>query len=356
MANMTINPTITFNGKEATEGILEKVYYKPSFTRIHTVYPGIIAKEQIAFLDRLSKVTKLDAGCGLGQTTKVLPMHEKFWEPVPMKVWIQACWSDFVNSFFVWGMKKGINRADLSETDLATYLMDVIPEAMLEDIWRIVWFGDTAVAAYDASPAGTLGSASEAANYNMVDGLWKYIFAGVAIGAGTWGHIPRYINTYNALGTEAAQLALAADYAVTVYKNLIKNADSRLRHAPNKVILTTDTLFQNFLDSKESKVLESSFKRQEQEFWEEIYRSCTIIPIESWDRHILADFDNTTTLYLPHRAVLTTIDQIAVGFDEMASATQFEAFLDKTTELYNIKGAYRMDTNIIENYMFSVSY
>lgn len=356
MANLTINPTITFNGREATDGILEKVYYKPSFTRIHTVYPGIIAKEQIAFLDRMSKVTKKDLGCGLGQTTKYLPMHEKFWEPVPMKVWIQACWSDFVSSFFVWGMKKGIDRADLSETDLARYLMEVIPEAMLEDLWRIVWFGDTAAALSTDSPAGVFGSSVTVGDYNMVDGLWKYIFAGVAIGAGTWGHIPRYTVTYNALSTEAAQLALASDYAVTVYKNLIKNADPRLRHAPNKVILTTDTLFQNFLDTKESKVLESSFKRMDQEFWEEVYRGCTIIPIESWDRHILADMDNGTTLYLPHRAVLTTIENIAVGFDAPADATKFEAFLDKTTELYNIKGAYRLDTNIIENYMFSVAY
>lgn len=351
-----INPTITFNGKEAVDGILEGMYYKPEFTRIHTIYPNIIAKEQIAFLQRIGKISKKDLGCGTGKTSKEIPMYEKFWDPQPIKVWMESCWTAFISSFWVWGMKKGINRADLTDTDFADYLMDVLPDAMLEDLWRMVWFGDTAISHVGASPEGTLGSSTDIVFYNAIDGLWKQIFAGVAIGVGTWGHIPRHTIAQNGLSTYALQLALTDGQSKSIFKDMIIKSDSRLRHSKNRVIFCTDTIFQNWIDYKESKVLESSFRREDDEFSEGIMRGVKILPIEIWDRIIQGDFADGTKYYLPHRAVLTTVDEIAVGFDAPEDSTNFKNFLDESTELYNTKGAYRLDAKIIENHMFSVAY
>jgi len=353
--SVTLNPTITFNGKEAREGILERMFNKPAFTRYHTIYSNIVAKEQIAFLQRFSKLTKLEAGCGTGMTSKEIPMHEKFWEPVNTKIWLQLCWRDFIASFFVYGQKKGIDRNDLSGTDLMEYLMEVIPDAGLDDLWRIVWFGDEDISDYAGSPQGTLGDATDIPYYNLIDGLWKQIFAGVAIGAGTWGHIPHYAISENSGGTYTLQ-ELAAAKSLTIFKQLLYQADDRLRDASNKVILCTRSIMDNWNEYKESKTLESSFKREDTYFTEGVFRGIPIYEVPVWDRLIQTDFDNGTTLYLPHRAIMTTVDQIAVGFDGFDKVDAFKAYLDDTTELYNIKGGYKVDAKILENYMFSVAY
>jgi len=352
----TINPTITFNGKEATDGILERMFNKPSFQRFHSIYNNIKAKEQIAFLRRFNKVTIKDTGCGTGKQAKEIPMFEKFWEPEYTKIWLQFCWKDFIASFFVWTQKNGIARADISQTDLADYLMDVVPDAALDDLWRIVWFNDKNISDISDSPAGVLGSSSDVKYYNLIDGLWKQIFAGVAIGEGTWGHIPRYNITYNTQADKTTQLNLADGFSKTVWRNLLYNADSRLREAQGIVILCTRSLFDNWREYKESKTLESSFRKEDVMYDQDIYWDIPIIPVPIWDRIIRSDFDNGTTFHLPHRAILTTLENLAVGFDAFAETNNLESWLNQDTELYNIKGGYSVDAKILENYMFSVAY
>lgn len=352
---LTINPTITFNGKEAQEGILERAYRIPGLAQIHSIYENIVAKEQIAFLERFSKVTVADTGCGTGKSVKTLPMYEKFWEPVDVKIWLQPCWKDFKASFFVWTMRKGIERADISETDLAEYIIEVLTFAVKDDALRLLWFGDKNISHDGASPAGTLADSDDVKYYNLINGFWKQIYEGVAIGAGTHGHIPRHEITKNAGVSYTAQ-ALADAESLTIFKALLNNADKRLRHNDQKIIICTDSIFSNWQDYKESKVLETSWKQQDFDMEAGVFRSTPILPMEFWDRHIDSDFNNGTVWHLPHRAVLTTVNQLAAGFDSVDAIDSFKAFLDDTTELYNIKGGYKIDAKIMENHMFSVAY
>jgi len=354
---LTLNPTITFTGTEAKEGILEAAFARPMLSQIHTIHENIIAKEQIAFLQRLEKVTLKDTGCGTGISTKEIPMYDKFWEPVNTKIWLQPCWNDFTSSFFIWSMRKGIDRADLSETDLAEYLMEVMTDAVFDDVLRMLWFSDTAISDISASPPGLLGSADDVKYYNLFNGFFKQIFAGVAISAGTWGHIPKYVIAANNEATKALQLSQLADgISLTIMRELLNGADKRLRNAPDKIFLVSDTIFANWQEYKESKVLETSWKQQDFDMEVGIYRSTPIIPMAFWDRHIQADFDDGTTYNMPHRAVLTTKSQLAAGFDSSDKVGDFKSYLDDTTELYNIKGGYKVDAKTMEHHMFSVGY
>lgn len=355
---LTINPTITFTGTEAKEGILEAAFDRPMLSQVHTIHENIIAKEQIAFLQRLQKVTLKDTGCGTGISTKELPMYQKFWEPVNTKIWLQPCWADFEASFFIWSMRKGIDRADLSETDLAEYLIEVLTDAVYDDALRMLWFGDEAITDIGDSPVGTLALSSDVKYYDLFDGFFKQVFAGVAItNPATWGHIPKYVIAANAEATKALQLSQLADgHSLTIMRHLLDNADERLRNAPNKIFLVTNTIFSNWQDYKESKVLETSWKQQDYDMETGVYRNTPIIPMSFWDRHIQGDFDNGTTYNIPHRAILTTKEQLAAGFDSSDKVGDFKSFLDDTTELYNIKGGYKIDAKTMEHYMFSVAY
>ena len=351
--DLTLNPTITFNGAEAREGIIVEAYKKPLLSRAHTIYNGIMAKTQVAFLDRFSKVTLVDTGCGTGLSTKDIPMYEKFWEPNLAKIWVSPCWHDFISSFFVWGMKKGVDRSDLSDTDMAEYLMEVMTDAAYEDLLRMVWFSLTA--ADDYASGGTLELAADIPYYNQDNGFFYQIAVGVAIAAGTWGHIPNYTIDNNALATFALQLDLPAGISLDIFRNLITGADRRLLQHPDRMILCTQSIFDNWCDYKESKVLESSFKNEDTQMWEGIYRNTPIVPMPIWDQYIQADFNNTVKYSNPHRAVLTTPGNLGIAFDIDSAVQTFDAFLDKTTEKYHIKGAYKFDTMMMLHQLISVA-
>jgi hypothetical protein len=350
---VTLSPTITFNGAEAREGIIVEAYKKPLLSRLHTVYTNILAKTQVAFLDRFSKVTLADTGCGTGMSEKAIPMYEKFWTPNLAKIWLTPCWHDFISSFFVWGMKKGVDRADLSQTDLADYLMEILTDASYEDLLRMAWFSDTAAAVYGAG--GVFESAGDIKYYNQDNGFFQQIITGVAVGVGSWGHIPNYTIDNNALATFDLQLDLPAGVSLEVFRKLITQADRRLLQHPDRIILCTQSLFDNWCDYKESKNLESSFKNEDTQMFEGIYRSTPIIPIPLWDQYIQADMNNTVKYDKPHRAVLTTPSNLGIAFDIDTAVQNFEAFLDKTTEKYHIKGAYKFDTMMMLHTLISVA-
>lgn len=349
----TASPTITFNGEEARSGILEEAFKKPAITRFHTVVGDIKAKKQIAFLERFSKVTVEDTGCGTGFVDKLLPMHEKFWEPIPTKIWLKPCWFDFLETFFVWAQKTGLDRADLTGTDLADYLMDVIGDAASEDLLRMIWFSDTAAAVHGGG--GVFLNATDIKYYDLINGFFKQIITGVAIAKGTWGHIPNHSIAQNALAAFNAQMSLNAGQSLTIFRGLITQADARLSQHPERLIICTQSIFDNWADYKESKNLESSFKNEDTQLEESIYRSVPIIPFKLWDQYIQADQQNGTKYNKPHRAILTVPQNLQAGFDGFEGTSVFEAFLDKVTELYNIKGGYKFDAKLMQAYLTSVA-
>lgn len=347
--NITLLGTpITFNGEEARQGILGAAYERPALQLFHTIVEDVVAKTQIAFLARTNKVTKKDDGCGTGQTNKSLQMTEKFWNPAKLKVWVQQCADDLEGTFYVWGLNKGIARKDLTQTDFMVYIMEIMSDAVADDILRMAWFGDTAL--LNVADGGVLVNASDPGDYTPFDGFWKQIFAELASGN-------HYTITENALSTTAAQDALASDAAIKAFRAILSsNADPRLKSNPNKVIICTTSLYENWLTFKETGQFDRSFERQAQGFQTDVYRGVPIYAFDLWDRWIRADFTDGTKNYLPHRAVCTTKEMLQIGFDSSASLNNWRAYFDDTTELNNLKGGYKADTKIIFPYMFAAAY
>ena len=351
--DLALNPTITFNGEEAREGILDEAFKKPELTRMHTITSGIKAKKQVAFLSRFNKVTLVDSGCGTGKSEKDIPMYEKFWEPNYAKIWLTPCWYAFIDSFFVWSQKNGLDQRDLSDTDLADYLMTTLTDAVYEDLLRMIWFSDTAAAVYGGG--GIFLSAGDIKYYDQDDALFKQIIAGVAIAKGTYGHIPNHTITQKGVASFNLQMNLNAGQSLDIFKGVITGADRRLLQHPDRIMICTQSIFDNWAEYKESKVLESSFKNEDTQLWEGIFRSTPIIPFPLWDQYIQSDMQNTVKYDKPHRCVLTVPENLQVGFDGASEFQNFDAFLDKVTEKYHIKGAYAFDTMFMEGYLASVA-
>lgn len=340
---------ITFNGTEAKDGVIDPAFDKPDVNLFHRVVRGIVAKMQVAFLPRMNKITLADAGCGTGVQTKTLTPTQKFWNPNKLKMWLQQCADDLEATFFVWGLKLGVQRKDLTATMFEDYILEIMPDAIKDDLMRLAWFGDSA--ADVNAMGGTLLNASDVQHYNSMDGFWKKIFAAV-----TGVTTPRYTISENSQATFALQDALAADAAIKCFRGLMTgDCDARLKTRTDKVIICTTSLYENWLTYKESQSMDRSFERQAQGFQTDVYRGVPIYAFDLWDRHIRADFQDGTAYYLPHRAVLTVPDNLQIGLDTN-NVEELDVFFDKTTELHNIKGGYMADVQIPYDYMMKVAY
>jgi hypothetical protein len=354
---LTIDPKITFTGKEASEGILEPAFIRPEMTRMMDIRQGLKAKEKIGFLGRLSKVTKKDAGCGTGKQSKTLPMSEKEWNPETLKVWLTFCEKDLEDTFFVYLTKNGIDRYDATAVSefWNKWVLEVVTDAVQEDALRIGWFADKAIATVE--DGGTLSNSASVTDYNQIDGFFKQIFDGV--GAGT---IRRVTIDKNAESTFADQLELGTDdYAYDIYRQMVNKADPRLRQAKDKILLVTETLFQNRIDEKEQKTqgVFEMIKRQDEDHnnSDDVFRKIPIISMDAiWDKWIQSDFSNGTKYDLPHRAILTTVSNLVAGFDAVGSVKDFKVWLNDDTEEVNMKGGYKYDVKLLQEFMMVAAY
>ena len=348
-----IDPTdLTFNGEEAKsigDAVIESIISYPPIEDFMTVYDGIVAKKQIPFLGALSKITKADAGCGLGQTAKNIPMSEKFWDPAALKIWLTICADELEGSFWQYSQNLGLDRDNLTATDLMGFIVDRMTTAAQDDLLRIIWFNDTA--AENVVDGGVIKNGVSIADYTMIDGIWKQIFAAVAIDSTRKTTI-----TKNAAASKALQLALGSTDAIDTFDAMEVAADSRLIANPDRFFIATRSLVQNYAKYLRSQGNSTSFERIENGYVMIRFNGIPVFGFDFWDNTIRADFDNGTTYDLPHRALLTIKENLAAGFDSRTAVGDFKVWYSDDTEKNNMKGKYRVDAKLMQSYMFQAAY
>lgn len=358
---------LTFNGKEVrtfAELVVQRLYTFPSINEYSTIVPNVKAKQQIGLIGHLSKITRLDPGCGSGQYTPSIPITEKFFDPKDLKIWLQICWKDLIPSFMAYYERAFAAKPDLTATEIFdNWLIDEATNAMLEDAIRIAWFGNTAVVAADL----TNGSA-DVPNYNQINGYWKQIFAIIAADA-----TKRVTITKNAAATYVLQAFDSTDItnktATTIFQQLILKADSRLRSDADAFILATQSLVDEYLLERMSFTnIEESYKRAETAdgrvvnglFYITVL-GVKVYVMSQWDR-IIADLVNPTysgaAALLPHRAVYTNKMNLQQSLDggDLSDTTVWNIWYSNDTELSNIKALYKTDVKVIEDYMIRAAY
>lgn len=348
-------PQINFYPKLAEEFLIQNPFLKPNVTEFHQVFEGIKGKQQIAFLNRFGKSSLKWDSCGANPTGG-LTASEKEWDPIRFKVEKNQCFADFANSFLQWGLANGVAAADLTNYSyFETFIFDLLQDIALEDVLRIAWLSDTTYTAGDFT-----NGAADLPYYNEINGFWQQIVA--SIGAGS-GAVRAYTITENSASTIAAQMDLSSTAdkqktAYNVYRSLFEKADSRLISASNKVIISTRSLVDNYAGYLESQGNDVSFERIENGFTSLRYRDTQIYSFDLLDRNIQADFKTGSpeTYDLPHRAILTTRDNLGVAFDALSAVSSISAFYDPKDEDYTAKLGYMMDAKVIWDYLVAAAY
>jgi hypothetical protein len=350
---------LTWNGKEIQsldEAIFEKTYITPAYTAFHKMYEGIKAKQQIAKLERLNLVGRTKgAVCDISESSQTAGAVQKYWEPAIIADKFGNCYKDVEESFFIWGTDNGISRDDLTSTDFAVYMAELISDGLMKEFWRVGWFGDTDAANYNDSPAGVITDGVDVDYFNAIDGFWKQLFA---IGDGTAAR--KVSIAKNAGNSYANQTFDATDttnkVATGIFADLKYNADFRLRQQENLVIVSTQKLVDQYAKELRSQSLDASFVRIENGYNSIMFEGIPIIAVPYMDVIIDSYFDNGTKWYRPHRAVLTTTDNLGVGVETIGNLGEFDMWFSKDDNKNYVRTEVSMDVKAIDDDLVQVAY
>ena len=147
------------------KGIVRSEVFQQDTSEIFSIVPGIKGGQQVAAMRGFEYVTKASAGCGGVGISPQFPAFSQKWNPKMAEVRIKYCYTDFENSFTQWGLNNGYQRKDLTGTQLALFIEDLVSKAMKADLLRIVLMGDKDIATQNILTA----PATKAPFYNIID-------------------------------------------------------------------------------------------------------------------------------------------------------------------------------------------
>lgn len=169
-----------FCGKQVMgfdEAFWVKTFENPNINELLTVIPGVKGKQQVVILGLLDLVGRkaTTTQCAPLVSDQVIPDVQKFYDPGYIEDRFVECWKNLLTKFYVWGLKNGIRKPDLTGTDFANFLEERVIDGLIQSIYRIVWFSDKAAAHF--ADGGIITDSIPLDYINPINGLWKQFFA-----------------------------------------------------------------------------------------------------------------------------------------------------------------------------------
>jgi len=361
MASIIDYSLLTLNSDEAREtsqAVFKRAFLSPDLTEVHNVQTGADMDRYIPIFGRLGLVGKADpGGCNVNSIIGGIPVSQKQWTPKLISGRIEHCEADIPKLLKMWKQNRiAANLWEGIDNEAAAFVEDQALTSVKESIIRITEF-----AATNHSPVGdatgdqNLTSGTDKTYFNVLNGMWAQIEADAALAPNN--KIYRYTISENAGANKNAQLNLAADAALNVFRALYGNIPSQAFASGNLVIQCTRSLFNNWVDYLETQSLGFTLTRAEQgnvSRWS--YRGIPIVVRYDWDVIIRTYFDTGTTYYLPHRAILADINTIPIGTSDEESLTRLDSFYDRVSKKHFIDFAYRIDCKVLDEDLIAVAF
>jgi len=341
---LTLNPEEVSN---LSEVVVEKAFIQGELSAVHTIHTDLMWSKRINFVDNLDVGGEALTGCTPTEQDG-LTFSEKTWTPALVAGRYTHCNADLNVLFKAFGKAKKANpdyfdRIDSEEMGLlATKIID----SMKVSISAKAWLSDTASAVQPGGNFTIVGF--NAGLWNQFDGLWKQIFAD--------GTIPRYTIAENAGATYVLQ-ALASGEAYNILKGMYDGADSRLLGDADAQYLVTRSIYDNLLTYIETKEFNGGLTKTMEDGRASLsFRGIPVVVMNEWDRTIRKYQDDLTVHFRPHRACLTTPDNIPIGTLSESDLDTLESIYDPVSKTNIVDLAYFLDAKFGESYMASVAY
>lgn len=341
---------LTLNPEEVStlsEVVVEKAFIQGELSQIHTIHTDLMWSKRINFVDNLDVGGEALTGCTPTEQDGLV-FSEKTWTPALVAGRYTHCNADLNILFKAFGKAKKANPDyfDRIGSEELGLLATKIIDSMKVSVSAKAWLSDTAAA---VQPGGNFTIAGfNAGLWDQFDGLWKQIFADAAV--------PRYTISENAGVTYVLQ-ELAAGESLNILQGMYEGADARLLGDPSAQFLVTRSIWDNYLALTETKEFNGGITtRLDNGQVTMNYRGIPVILMNEWDRTIRKFQDDLTVHFRPHRAVLTTPDNIPVGTLSDTDLDTLESIYDPVSKTNIVDLAYFLDAKFGESYMASVAY
>lgn len=348
---------LTMNAEEASEvskAIFIALITGGDLAEYHDIETGIEHKTQIPFIGNLGLVGVKITGCDRNGNPAQIPLTEKFWDPVLIGDRLKHCATDVNALLKLFKKAQKINpdffdRIDSEEFGVIIAKVELAMKKMLN---RLVWFGDTA--ADNVVNSGVITNGVDIKYFNIIDGLFKQIFTEVPTTASN------YVAISENAGADYAAQALAANKALTVFREMHTKIDARFFEAmedgAQPEFLVTRELLQNYWDTLEEKSLNFSLAEVKEGITQFSYRGIPIKVRHDWDNNIRSYQDNGTKFNLPNRAILTVKENIPVGTLSAEDLNNITSWYEQKDKANYIDFDLKLDVKHLLDYMTVAAY
>lgn len=351
LSGLTMNPQ---EAENVSEAIFERTITGGPLSEFHEIETGITMKQQIPFIGNLGLVGEKVTGCDRSVNGSTIPLTEKFWDPEHIGDRLAHCATDLpaLLKLFKKAAKMNPDYWDNIGTEAFGVIIAKVEQAMVKMNNRLVWFGDKAAA--NVAAAGVISDGIDVKYFDVIDGLFKQIFAEIPTTSANYVAIPA-----NA-GIDYEAQALPADTALGLFRAMFNKIDSRFHQAiedgAQPQFLVTREIFQNFQDQLEDKSLSFTLAEAKDGVTSLSYRGIPIKVRNDWDNNIRSYQDNGTKHNLPHRAILTVKENIPVGTVAESDLTALRSFyVEKDLKNY-IDFDLKLDVKHLLDYLTVAAY
>ena len=337
--------------RDINECIVEELLLNPLlnsvFGRIET---GVKNGKEIGFIKSDMGLMLKTGQIGCNPTDVTMPTlntYKKTWALKSAYFRGEECETTSRNTFLDLAKKSGMDRYKLTESEYYALLQTLIADNLAKNIFLKAWFDDTAI--LNVSGGGVLKNGVSTTLLDTIDGIFKQLKA-----IYTTTPARRTTITENG-GVSYATQAITNANCTAVFNNLLQGADPRLANASDKIYISTRSLVQGYRWDMQSKGTDSLMQKQIDGVTVDMCNGIPIIEVGVWDEFIRAYFDNGTKWDNPHRAILTTKDQLALAFSSDGAFDNFDVFFDRKSKLNIVEGEDQYDAKCLLDYMFQVA-
>ena len=283
-------------------------------------------------------------GCGCDPTYGSLaPFNAlKRWELGCWVAPLKICYTEMEGTIAEYALKTGTAIGDLNGTQvMSEVIYPIINDLLVDLIWRIAWFGDTD--AENITDGGSITNGVDTDLITVADGLWKRIFAQVAVNSAQ--------RTAITTNTKAAMTAQGA--ATALIDQMLIDAGPEIMAKSGKVIYMTQALATAFdMDLRKSNCCNLPWNQVTEGITTTTYNGITYVAVAKWDE-LIATFENGA---MPYRAILTTKDNLLVGTPAGEFVNDFDFYFDRISRNFYIYGTGKIGTMLLEDKAFQAAY
>lgn len=343
---LTLNPN---DVRDFGALIRKSVLNAPQIESVFNVYTGITNSDYIGLIrPTLGLIGKADGGCGAGANVAgQAPTFQKQWDLKRLRIEKHECYTDLSTNLAKFYRNTGTDISDLTNTQYLDYIASFIPDDINRMIWRKAWFDDTAADTF--ANGGKLKNGTDKTYFNVINGLWKQIFA-ITTATPTQKVAIAGAGVANNAATTATQFStLTPDLALAAYQALVDAASPTLLAEPDLIFISTRSIAQKAARKLQSLGQDSVLQKMEGGYELSTIDGIQNLTVPFMDEVILKYFNNGTTLDNPHRILLTTKSNLGLAFEGEEMFKQINIVFSAESEKNIIRIIDAMDAKVIDD-------